>query len=311
MQVALNSTGEIPADQGLLRIEILGPWSNNTHEVEQELRSSVRTQLEALQQGAVKVVNLPQQGEDGLQKPSFETAQAGDSSNNPHSKDPSWSTAEIEVDVAGTSGVTLNLWHGSHEPAPSPVHSSTSRKEGTEDSEASVPETPSGPHQDHTTQPDKTQASQWSDKDLEKILDDIVAQYLQVHLTAYPPYRPVFYFAFEKGYLELSAHAREARRIPIANVSVHYDSDCLVSPVSREALAYLVGYDTAVINIAVSAFKGRGFLMSEMSGEVYSLAHATDVQHFSGDVSHSVPLTLCTFNDLPFYCYSGIKPSDF
>lgn len=90
-----------------------------------------------------------------------------------------------------------------------------------------------------------------------------------------------FVLSFERGLLQLNESTVQALNVSTAALVVPPSSRGFGPWWTRWLLRYVTGYETAILNEAVRAMSGRGFVRSEHSGHVYSLSYAGDVSEFS------------------------------
>lgn len=92
----------------------------------------------------------------------------------------------------------------------------------------------------------------------------------------------VFLFSLEKGYLQLLPEIREKLNITVLDVSISKNDRCF-GPSSVSWLFHnWLGYDTIMMNWAITAFGGRGHLYNVDSKEVFNLNVASDFVSSTG-----------------------------
>lgn len=94
--------------------------------------------------------------------------------------------------------------------------------------------------------------------------------------------RDIFYsqraylFSFEKGYLMLQPDLRMLHNISTINIVLPRSSDCFGPPAVAWLLHNFIGYDTVILNWAISAFEGKGHLYNIYSKDIFNLNYFTE-----------------------------------
>ena len=86
----------------------------------------------------------------------------------------------------------------------------------------------------------------------------------------------VYLFSLEKGYLMLHPDERDRHDIRRLDLTIARDSTCFGPPSSAWLVHSLIGYDTVVMNWAISTFGGKGYLYNIYSKELFNLNFAAD-----------------------------------
>jgi Tumour-associated protein len=86
----------------------------------------------------------------------------------------------------------------------------------------------------------------------------------------------VYLFSLEKGYLMLHPDERDRHDIRRLDLTIARDSTCFGPPSSAWLVHSFIGYDTVVMNWAISTFGGRGYLYNIYSKELFNLNFAAD-----------------------------------
>eukprot|EP00600_Ochromonadales_sp_CCMP1393_P001430 CAMPEP_0174981116 /NCGR_PEP_ID=MMETSP0004_2-20121128/15716_1 /TAXON_ID=420556 /ORGANISM="Ochromonas sp., Strain CCMP1393" /LENGTH=1455 /DNA_ID=CAMNT_0016232835 /DNA_START=30 /DNA_END=4397 /DNA_ORIENTATION=+ len=87
----------------------------------------------------------------------------------------------------------------------------------------------------------------------------------------------VYLFALERGTLMLAADTIERHNFTVLDIDVPRSASCF-GPALPAWLAseYLAGYDLIVMNWAIAAFQGRGFMYKTLTRELFNLNYAGD-----------------------------------
>lgn len=86
----------------------------------------------------------------------------------------------------------------------------------------------------------------------------------------------VYIFSKEKGFLSLRADLRGKLNVTQLDITIPYDCECFGNPIAAGLIRNVVGYDTILMNWAISAFEGRGHLYNVHSKEVFNLNFAKE-----------------------------------
>lgn len=92
----------------------------------------------------------------------------------------------------------------------------------------------------------------------------------------------VYLFSLEKGYLMLHPDERDRHDIRRLDLTIARDSKCFGPPSSAWLVHSFIGYDTVVMNWAISTFGGRGYLYNIYSKELFNLNFASDLLEKTG-----------------------------
>ena len=92
----------------------------------------------------------------------------------------------------------------------------------------------------------------------------------------------VYLFSLEKGYLMLHPDERDRHDIKRLDVTIARDSKCFGPSSSAWLVHSFIGYDTVVMNWAISTFGGKGYLYNIYSKELFNLNFAADFVDKSG-----------------------------
>jgi len=86
----------------------------------------------------------------------------------------------------------------------------------------------------------------------------------------------VYLFSLEKGYLMLRPEERDRHDIRRLDLTIPMSGQCLGAPLSAWMVRSFIGYDTVVMNWAISTFGGRGYLYNTYSKDLFNLNFAAD-----------------------------------
>ena len=92
----------------------------------------------------------------------------------------------------------------------------------------------------------------------------------------------VYLFSLEKGYLMLRPDQRDRHDIRRLDITVSTDSSCFGPPAVVWLLQSFVGFDTVVMNWAISLFGGQGYLYNVYSKELFNLNFAAEFARSGG-----------------------------
>jgi hypothetical protein len=92
----------------------------------------------------------------------------------------------------------------------------------------------------------------------------------------------IYLFSLEKGYLMLPPDERNRHDIRKLDITIDRDSVCFGPAHSAWLVHLFIGYDTVVMNWAISTFGGRGFLYNIYSKELFNLNSAADIMDNTG-----------------------------
>ena len=92
----------------------------------------------------------------------------------------------------------------------------------------------------------------------------------------------VYLFSLEKGYLMLHPDERDRHDIRRLDLTIARDSKCFGPAPSAWLVHSFIGYDTVVMNWAISTFGGRGYLYNIYSKELFNLNFASDLLEKTG-----------------------------
>jgi Tumour-associated protein len=92
----------------------------------------------------------------------------------------------------------------------------------------------------------------------------------------------VYLFSLEKGYLMLHPDERDRHDIRRLDLTIARDSKCFGPASSAWLVHSFIGYDTVVMNWAISTFGGRGYLYNIYSKELFNLNFASDLLEKTG-----------------------------
>lgn len=95
----------------------------------------------------------------------------------------------------------------------------------------------------------------------------------------------VYLFSLQKGYLMLHPDERDRHDIQRLDVTIARDSACFGPPSTAWLVHSFIGYDTVVMNWAISSFGGKGFLYNVYSKELFNLNFAADTYDKSSSTS--------------------------
>jgi hypothetical protein len=101
--------------------------------------------------------------------------------------------------------------------------------------------------------------------------------------NANKPYSPavnrnnnVYYFAMEKGTLMLADKTMLDHNFTMLELSFPADASCFGPPLTSHIIREYLGYDLIVMNWAVAAFEGQGFMYKKLTREVFNLNLGAD-----------------------------------
>ena len=86
----------------------------------------------------------------------------------------------------------------------------------------------------------------------------------------------VYLFSLEKGYLMLHPDERDRHDIKRLDLTIARDNACFGPRSSAWLVHSFIGYDTVVMNWAISTFGGKGYLYNIYSKELFNLNFAAD-----------------------------------
>ena len=86
----------------------------------------------------------------------------------------------------------------------------------------------------------------------------------------------VYLFSLEKGYLMLHPDERDRHDIKRLDLTIARDNSCFGPRSSAWLVHSFIGYDTVVMNWAISTFGGKGYLYNIYSKELFNLNFAAD-----------------------------------
>lgn len=86
----------------------------------------------------------------------------------------------------------------------------------------------------------------------------------------------VYLFSLERGYLMLLPEYRDKHKLNSIDITLSKTNKCFGTPLSSWFIHNFVGYDTVVMNWAISGFDGRGYLYNAYSKELFNLNYAKD-----------------------------------
>ena len=106
----------------------------------------------------------------------------------------------------------------------------------------------------------------------------------------------VYLFSLEKGYLMLHPNERDRHDIKRLDLTIARDNICFGPRASAWLVHSFIGYDTVVMNWAISTFGGKGYLYNIYSKELFNLNFAADfvdrtgaepVENIKGNINKS------------------------